>query len=728
MWAYDEFPALPGAPAGGAGVPTWVRPAAVAPPPPPPVAAAAPPSPSPLPPSPAVENDGEPALEAGTSSEVLPTSGEGVVTSTEVTNAEEIVAFRKQHCWSAPPDLSVHQTFGLDSLGDPEPSSAGATVANGTSEYQDLDNLPNLYFSDTHQLSKKYASLHIAPAATCFGDQLLADEARRFDQSQQHLWNTDEMPNTRKWMSAQYHNMPNAGQSFVDLNPPTFYQPSREQNIVFANQPSSYLSQPTNPAMGQQILPIWALNKHPQNSPANPVFDDPFSYQLAHANPEIDAYIKSSLALGLRPTSYQNYVASPTPGVKFFPGGSSSGYHINGLPIENKAFIDQNPKKHWLRYSHLGFVELNDKLFDNICPADLNNRRCIMDEVWTWDPDANKWMGGCQMLRLCRVSPPPPHSPTTPPSPNHNTNLIPSQQVLHYPRPAAPALSPSQYALHVDERAHSALMKIAAGDPATLSLFTTHNPTSDPAITFTLPLLATTDFQHWPVLAYSATKPGSPAHIESCPMLHGIAPTCMTIKPHPSTWRKAGRPETAEQKAAKVQYSKLAEDHRDPTLVCNFGHELKQARVKAYEKYQEHQAEARKLLEEGKAVRCQVFSSGERNRFGKSETPDVVKVWVMVPGYAGDCGAAGRFVIDGGLDIRAGWDIPHQVGFCSACGPPAMGAEAMRLAGIGAVGADEEEDVGKGKGKAKAKQSVWEKEEVEEGLMAKWRGALGRQD
>ena len=87
-----------------------------------------------------------------------------------------------------------------------------------------------------------------------------------------------------------------------------------------------------------------------------------------------------------------------------YAGRSSAAYHIKGIPIETLAHLNANFEKYWLRVGNFGFIEVNDDLFDQICPADLSNSGCVFDETFVWDAEANKWRGGCQKLRVCGVS------------------------------------------------------------------------------------------------------------------------------------------------------------------------------------------------------------------------------------------------------------------------------------------------------------------------------------
>lgn len=144
-----------------------------------------------------------------------------------------------------------------------------------------------------------------------------------------------------------------------------------------------------------------------QTALTDPVLDGPFGHQLVHGNPDIDIYLRNELCRNDPTATYPNYIINPGPGLAFIPSASSSGWLISGLPIETVAAIKHpsNVEKTWLRYGEYGFVELNKDLFAAICPADLSWRQCKWDETWVWDPQARKWRGGCQMIRLCEVSP-----------------------------------------------------------------------------------------------------------------------------------------------------------------------------------------------------------------------------------------------------------------------------------------------------------------------------------
>lgn len=138
----------------------------------------------------------------------------------------------------------------------------------------------------------------------------------------------------------------------------------------------------------------------------DPVVDGPFGYQLVHGNPVIDDFLRKQLAKSDPTSSFRNYAVNPTPGLVFLPSASSTGWVVNGLPIETSALVNHpdHVHKQWIRYSQYGFVERNDELFAAICPADLGGRKCVWDEVWAWDAKERKWRGGCQMIRLCEVS------------------------------------------------------------------------------------------------------------------------------------------------------------------------------------------------------------------------------------------------------------------------------------------------------------------------------------
>jgi hypothetical protein len=148
------------------------------------------------------------------------------------------------------------------------------------------------------------------------------------------------------------------------------------------------------------VMPeLWGIN----DALAHENDDDSFWWQLRGPNTIIDKYWQEQLAINDRP-DYPNYITNPLPGLIKLPARSSSGYHINGLPIENRMVCDQNPNKQYIRIGNIGFLEVNEALFEAICPADLAGRTCFYDEIAVWDPEANKWRGGCQMLRLCNVS------------------------------------------------------------------------------------------------------------------------------------------------------------------------------------------------------------------------------------------------------------------------------------------------------------------------------------
>lgn len=420
----------------------------------------------------------------------------------------------------------------------------------------------------------------------------------------------------------------------------------------------------------------------------------PFGYQLVHGDPVIDEFIKASLAAGHRPTSYQNYIANPTPGLMFYPTQSSSGYHVNGLPIESLPHVNTNPHKLWIRYGQYGFLEVNDKLFAHICPADLANRNCTWDEIWCWDPVANKWRGGCQMLRLCQVrSPritkqsPPCLRPTLP----HITNT--NQILQKSPQPAPPALTPFQYSLHVSEHAHDALTTVRHGDPSITVLFTTASPsfTTTTTPTFCLPLLGSTARHDWPIIMHAAVSPMHPAHANACVALHNLSTSCFSLRPPTSMdgrngfsgtprdgrngdgsggrargGKRGGKKNGKSNKknnnhnnhnnTRNNSYPTEQQYHCTKTTTCPHGHDFASARVESFAREREHARDAERLVRMNKAVRCQ--------RFGEE-----VKVWVFVEGWRDEWGWEGRFVFDGKAEVRREWDVRHTLGWCRGCNP-----------------------------------------------------------
>lgn len=66
------------------------------------------------------------------------------------------------------------------------------------------------------------------------------------------------------------------------------------------------------------------------------------------------------------------------------------GIKLLGLPLHHNDSIRNNPDKYFTRWLDW-HLEVNDSLFRQICPADLNDLPCPCDELH----------GGCAMLRLC---------------------------------------------------------------------------------------------------------------------------------------------------------------------------------------------------------------------------------------------------------------------------------------------------------------------------------------
>ncbi|ETN41628.1 uncharacterized protein HMPREF1541_03564 [Cyphellophora europaea CBS 101466] len=437
---------------------------------------------------------------------------------------------------------------------------------------------------------------------------------------------------------------------------------------------STEIASSSHDSTTSDILNPWIPEQHAfllQLKSTDHVIDGPFGYQLVHGDPEIDGFLHEKLEKNPL-AAIANYHVNPTPGLVFIPSASSSGYLVNGLRIESNQYVshpDHSPKR-WLRYGCYGFLEVTAELMTSICPCDLAGRSCVWDEVWTWDAEARKWRGGCPMIRLC-------------------------ERLQAVPQPAAPALSPFQYALHVDEVAHDALMCMQAGDAETTALFTPHT-TDDQSP----PLLGSFEGNDWPVLVPSPLPATHGDHIFTCNHVHGVRRSCYSLRRRNNICSATAR-----------------------GWVCKHGHDFKKWRIRSAQYEEEHAKAARSLVTEGKAIRVQ-------------RRKEEVEVWLHVEGYSGASGVPGRFVIDGKFEVREAWNIKHTLGWCVTCNPPPPEA-VLGEDGVGA-GNDEDDEMRQQEGVQETasaspswsasdttyQDTTYRNDEVDKDLLAAWRKVL----
>lgn len=296
-------------------------------------------------------------------------------------------------------------------------------------------------------------------------------------------------------------------------------------------------------------------------------------------------------------------------------------------------------------------------------------------------------------------------------------------------------MTPYQYALHVPIAAHETLTTMNAGSSSTtLSNFNPIHPTNFRHVPH--PLLGSLPTTDWPVLVPAPLPPTHEQHVFSCPTLHDIRRTCYALR--------GDRPDSHAICNSMEKYG-----------TCTFGHDLEDARRASSINEKLHIAAAEQLVIASQAVRAQ------RMRSGRTE------LWVHVAGSEGPSGEPGRFIIDGEDEFREKWDMPHAVPWCRVCNPAPVSAVHGPEGRLWSVeqrmmqeeeegeesdGADSEATVTPGEyGYSEAQQagyqstyqpepaerresmgwanseSTWQQEEeIDEGLMKKWRETMGK--